>query len=182
MSKKNIHFFAMRDDLVEVLDAAKQIMSFKFAQGTDDERLPIVYQSVLDVPGFSVATSGDQNHCPRYLLIPEDALPVPRTVVMNDGRVRNFLNEGGQPSSVSLIPGGLYSSGGIIIAGDINTMTADQWTQNLHKVLRKFFTMHFKRVNGVYVGKQAYQKLKEGWRLNSSIKAPVFTDLAEPLS
>ncbi|WP_416638338.1 hypothetical protein [Pseudomonas sp. OHS18] len=152
MSKRNIHFFALRDDLVEVLEAAQKVVAFKFAQGTDDERLPIVYQTVSDVPRFAVATSGDQNHCPRYLLIPEDAVPIPREVVMNDGRVKNFLNEGMQPSSVSLIPGGLYSPGRIVIAGDVNTMTADEWTQNLQKVLRKLFTKHFKKVNGVYVG------------------------------
>jgi len=179
MSKGRITFYASRDDLVELFLTNFENGKYKYALGLDDDRLPVVFESVLDIPGFSEPKFGDQVHEAKYLLIPVDSAPVSRPFVMNDGRLKNFLHSVDQPSSVRLIPGGTYMPGKLVVAGEISLMKADIWSQDLFKTFRKAFAKRFKKINGIYVSVQAYEKFKQGYRLNASVTAPLFTDLAE---
>lgn len=179
MAKRSITFYASRDDLIDLILSDVKDGRHKYALGLDDERLPIVFDSVLDIPGFSEPKFGGQAHEAKYLLIPVDSVPVPRPFVMNDGRIKNFLHSVDQSSSVRLIPGGVYMPSKLVVAGEINVMKADTWSHDLLKTFRRAFAKRFRNINGVYVGVQAYEKFKQGYRLNASITAPLFTDLVE---
>lgn len=171
-------FFATHNDLSEVLRAVASKTSFSFASLADDQDVGLeIYNSVLELPDLSVAVYGDLNHEKSYLLIENDAVPKLRNVMQRRGEVKKIFDQLSHPESVMLKPGGVMGNYECIIAGQIGTVSDNQWSVELYKSLLREFKKRFKKVKAFYVGSLAMEKLESRVRLTGSVKSPPKFDL-----
>ncbi len=178
MPRKQFSFFAAQDDLVEVLEAVTSKTSYRFVSIDDIKNdTPCIYGSVAELTNLSIAVYGDNNREKSYLLISPDVKPKTRQVKKRKGGVNYFLDQISHPESVFFSPGGVFGEFECIIAGQIGTISDDEWSTELYKVLFAEFKKRFKKIKSYYVGRIAVKKLGDGVRLTSNIKTPLKYDL-----
>lgn len=82
------------------------------------------------------------------------------------------------PESVLIRPGGVLEGAECIIAGQIGTVSNDDWSLTLYKKMAAGIKKDFQKIKAFYVGKNAMEKMKDGFRLTSNIKSPAEYDLS----
>lgn len=178
MSKKQFSFFAAHDDLVELLKAVASKNHFRFARADNiQDGTPYIYQSVDELVDISISIFGDQNREKYYLLIDTKENPKVREVEQRKGGVKYILDQLSHPESVVFKPGGLLKNSDCIIAGQIGTVSNNEWSKGLYNALFTEFNKRFTKIKSFYVGKNAARKLDEGFRLTTNIKSPLEYDL-----
>ena len=60
---------------------------------------------------------------------------------------------------------------------ELGTISEDNWSLELYKVLFAEFSKQFTEIKSFYVGKGAVKKLGDGVRLTTNIKSPIEYDL-----
>ena len=170
MRGKALIFFATRDELIDIFKDVSKKIDFKLF------RIDDIHNNQIEDIGISIA--GDQLLGKHYLLIPKNKEPKRRKVILRSGNGLTYhADQGNNPSSVLLMPGGVYKNYEAIISGEINTVSKDEWSQELYKILSKEFKKKFKRINVPYVSPIAVEKLEAGVRLTKSIDSPTLYDL-----
>ncbi len=66
-----------------------------------------------------------------------------------------------------------------IIEGDIGTVSKDSESQELYNIFLKALRTVFLKKKGAYVGKEAFELLKKGWRLTQSAGRPTAYDFKD---
>ncbi|QPJ63226.1 MAG: hypothetical protein G3M70_15630 [Candidatus Nitronauta litoralis] len=179
MAKRQLSFFATRNDLSKVLEVVASRTLFCFASYMDDqEGFPKIYRSILDLPNLSVSVNGELNRENSYLLIENGVTPKIRHIEQRRGGTRKLFDQLSHPESVLLKPGGVMGEFECIIAGQIGTVSDNQWSGDLYKDLLREFKKRFKKVKAFYVGSSAMEKLEAGVRLTSNVKSPPEYDLS----
>lgn len=177
MKKTQLSFFATKNDLLDVLETVAFKTSFCFACLDDNRTSTEVYQSVADIDDLSIATFGDQNKEKTYLLIDPEKKPNVRSVEQRNGGTKNFFDQRSHPESVFIRPGGVYKNFECIVAGQIGTISQEQWSESLYKLLSATLRKQFTKVKSYYVGAEALEKLEQGVRLTANMKSPIEYDL-----
>lgn len=179
MRGKALIFFATRDELIDIFKDVSKKIDFKLFRIDDIHNNQIeVYESIDEIEDIGISIAGDQLLGKHYLLIPKNKEPKRRKVILRSGNGLTYhADQGNNPSSVLLMPGGVYKNYEAIISGEINTVSKDEWSQELYKILSKEFKKKFKRINVPYVSPIAVEKLEAGVRLTKSIDSPTLYDL-----
>ncbi|MDZ4151340.1 hypothetical protein [Methylicorpusculum sp.] len=178
MIKKQLSFYATRDDLLKVLEAAASKTNFYYAcVGQSDNGLPIVYEAANAIPNFSGALYGDLNRESFCLLIEPNVEPGVRVVEQSNGGVKYFFDQVSHPASVVLKPGGVLDDSECIISGQVGTISQDKWSEEIYKSVAASFRKQFTKIKSFYVGSEASEKLDLGFRLTTNIKSPTEYDL-----
>ena len=179
MRGKALMFFATGDELVNIFKEVSSKINFKLFRIDDIYNNQIeVYESIDEIEDIGISISGDQVLDKRYLLIPKNNEPKTRKVELKSGNGFTYhADQGNNPSSVLFEPGGVYKNYEAIISGQINTVSKDEWSQELYKILSKEFKKKFEKINVPYVSTNAAKKLDEGVRLTKSIDMPPLYDL-----
>jgi len=177
MKNKQLSFFATTNDLIEILETAASKTSFCFALLKDKSDYPSVYRSVANIEDLSVATFGDQNKEKMYLLIDPETKPNIRSVEQRNDGTKIFFDQRSHPESVVLRPGGVFKNFECIIAGQVGTISQDQWSESFYRLLSAILKKQFTKVKSFYVGAEALEKLDQGVRLTNNIKSPIEYDL-----
>jgi hypothetical protein len=177
MAKKQLFFYATTNDLLDVLETAASKTSFSFAHINEKSKPPEVYQNFTDIDDLSIANFGDQNKEKFYLLINPEAKPKIRIVEQRNGGVKMFFDQRSHPESVLLRPGGVFKEFECIVAGQIGTISQDQWSESLYKLLAATLRKQFTKIKSFYVGAEALVKLDQRVRLTTNMKCPIEYDL-----
>jgi hypothetical protein len=178
MAKKQLSFFATKNDLLKALEAVTSKADFVFVcMSRSENSLPVVYETANAIPDFAVALHGDLNKEDFCLLIEPNVEPKVREVEQRNGGVKYFLDQGSHPISVVLKPGGVLNDAECIISGQIGTISQDKWSEEIYKIISASFRKQFTKIKSFYVGPEALERLDQGFRLTSNIKSPVEYDL-----
>lgn len=177
MARKQISFFATRVDICEVLEETALKTNYLFSCLDINSEVPKVYQRVDELDDLSVALCGDQSREKFYLLICPGADPITRAVEQSSGEQRYFFDQLSHPASVMLRPGGVMKDLDCIICGQLGTVSNDEWSEALYKVLSASIRKRFTKIKSYYLGTEAIEKMDEGYRLTSSVNAPKEYDL-----
>ncbi|BFM49935.1 hypothetical protein [Marinomonas sp. THO17] len=176
MAKNQISFFATQNDLLLVLNDVRLKVPYVFSFQEKSEE-PSVYESPEEIEDLGFISVGDQNQSELYLLIAPGDEPKARSVEQRNGDIKRFYDQMSHPRSVSFRAGGLLNDSSCIIAGQVGTVSDDEWSIALYKGIVSSIKKRFTKIKSFYVGDEAAKKLDEGYRLTANIKSPVDYDL-----
>lgn len=177
MARNQLSFFATRADLELVLRVLESTRALQFVvAGLFDSAHVQTKDSLLSTPSLGIVKFGDLNHETRYLVANRD-LPIQiRTVPQRRGGVKFALDQQANPRSIAFQAGGQLGER-CLIAGQVGTASDDQNSLELFRKFSRAFQDQFTKIKSYYVGKEAAELLKKGWRLTSNAKSPALYDL-----
>lgn len=170
------HFFATALDLLPVTAGAEAQMSVQYVlTGLFESAELIARHRAADLPDFGVASAGDKDHLPQYLVASASARIALRAVPQKQGGTRYAIDQLANPETILFAPGGTYGEVAVI-SGRVGSVHADA----VAKALLEAFTRgikKFRRVRSYYVGPEAERLWQAGCRLTASLGSPREYDL-----
>ncbi|MDO7846237.1 hypothetical protein Q5H92_07715 [Hymenobacter sp. M29] len=173
-----LYFFLTPNELVSVIQSFESNYTVSYYEAgmfpsPDNPMIP----SLLEVKSLGYLTIGDWNHSPDYLLAaPSDEIIV-RKITLRKGGYSYSVDQYENPAMAVFKPSGLLTPG-ILIAGSLQIGTRSSYSGLLFQGLTKIIKKHTRRIGTFYVGSDAEEKLKLGWRLVTSASSPKEYDLA----
>jgi hypothetical protein len=174
---KQVHFFALRDDFIPVIEAIEASVQLKYAR-TGNFQKPEVeeYLDALNIPNLGVADSGSAITGAHYLVCKRDTPVRTRSFALKDGSARFGVDQLRNPDSVILTPAGRWKDD-IILGGRVATVSDSMPAQELMKLFNGAMRKQFTKVRAFYVGPHALTWLHSGKRLTISDQSPHEFDL-----
>jgi hypothetical protein len=180
MKSKQIMYFTVLADMEPILkkvESAVGISYFKTGM-FDDQDIPH-YSSIFDAPNIGFTLSGDWNRIDDYLVMPKGTLLDIQEYPQRKGGIRYAVDQSANKRSIVLKLGGIYKGEeNILVAGRIGTISETEFSLEMFKLFSSLVRKEFKRIGTFYVGKNAEEKLRSGWRLVTNDKSPKEYDLA----
>ncbi|GIW82867.1 MAG: hypothetical protein KatS3mg105_4674 [Gemmatales bacterium] len=174
-----VNFFATREDILPGLRHIEQQLSVVFYDGDlldTNDIVPIL--SLSDIETVGISQFG--NHCldKVYEIVPTESKMTVREVIQYKGWgrgrrtpenqiIKYQLVHAEEPfSSVGFRPGGLYKDE-CLIDGAVWNGGEGRESLAFYRQIRKILLKGFKHVNEYWLGPEAFQLLKQGFRLCS---------------
>ncbi|MGD9720803.1 MAG: hypothetical protein AB7O59_14025 [Pirellulales bacterium] len=177
---RSLYFFATKQDVESLIAAVEAHRDLLYVRaGMSDDVELVSFTSGLHLPGLGVATVGDWNREPWWLIVDRTQSVELRSVLQRRGGTRHAIDQILNPASVAFEPGGLHCEN-VIIAGQVGTCTDDPTSKDLVNLFAREIRRHFKRIRSFFVGPQAEEMLDAGCRLTTSIKSSKDYDLFRP--
>ncbi|KAB0685729.1 hypothetical protein [Burkholderia territorii] len=183
---KRIHFFATKNDTLSVTDEVERKLELKYIlthhtvyQKYDDAP---IYETARNIPEIGSAAGSQTTRCENYLVVERNVPVSPVTEFFGEllpegGKWYTFYRAGNCPEGVEFNAGGMWSST-IMINGLVRTWSDDSAAQRLMRLFASAMKKQFQeKINGYWIGAEAYQFLKNGGRLTQSADAPSEFDL-----
>src|SRR6266576_168053 len=173
------HFFAAGDDLLPVFESveAKRSLSYTLCGLFPTRELTSVAAG-LDIPGLrSPAPYPSAIACPQYLVIAAGASVVVREVSQKAGGVLYAIDQQANPDSIIIQPGGLYPPD-VILHGRVGTASSAPFAVQLQRAFSTAIAKMFEHIRAFYVGPEAREFWRRGYRLTPSAQSPREYDLA----
>lgn len=178
MKSRQAFFFATLVDINPVLEGIEGLFAVSYHKtGLFDNRDIPFYKTVFDVPNLGYTLHGDWNYTDTYLVMPKEELLVIRNVPQRAGGTKYAVDQALNLDSVTLTMGGQYlKKENILVAGKVGTISDTLFSLDYFK---KFTSQlrKFKKIGSFYVGKEAEEKLRNGWRLVTDDGRPKEYDL-----
>lgn len=196
---RRLHFFATGADLRPALEAVERAERLRYLPTGLFETPPQPRDSLLDLPGLGIATTGEWNSEPSYLVTRRDNQVSARRIPQRRGGVLWALDQLVNPTSVRLLPGGVMErealleeearlvkrgiavasavERGLIIAGKVDTASGDPGSLALFRLFLKEFTKRFRRIQAVWLGPEAEARFDNGARLTCGVGWSIECDL-----
>ncbi|SNU89468.1 hypothetical protein [Pandoraea sputorum] len=181
---KRIHFFATRNDMLAVTDLVERKIPVTYVrshQSLFPEYRGDVgrYESAVDIPRLGDAVRGQTSSCERYIVVNRFTRVDPVARTYRDETVEDY-ELGNCPEGVELNAGGFWE-GEVLINGLIQTWSEGALGQQLmRKFLSSIKTTFKVRLNGYWIGLEAYQFLEGGGRLTLNVDANSSFDITLP--
>jgi hypothetical protein len=176
---KRVHFFATKDDLLLVLRSLEGGRPIRYTRaGRVIGPVPEIWKSGEDLPQLGNATGDQVVVCDQFLITEEIPTIRVESRRMSTGEMRFDVYQSGNPDSVVLAPGGLWTDGAII-SGSIATISESQTSHSLMRSARSAVKKQFTRVRAFWVGPEALVALRSGRRLTTAVQSPPEYDLRE---
>jgi hypothetical protein len=166
-----LHFYATRADLLTVLTTIQSTEAIKYVQAgyADTDEFPVFY-SAEEIHDLGTTRADGWTSAKRYLIMGKD-VDVNIEQSMLDGRARFSIYSGINPTAVELSPSGILREG-FLIYGRLANLDLTDESKRLQRKLTRIFKKHFQRVEYAFVGNEAFELLKAGWRLSQAVQNP----------
>ena len=174
---KQIQFFALKEDLLPVLEAVEREGALKYIR--TGNRLSADFETFLhggDIPNLGKATRESAISCDTFLV----------TDVTQPVRVREIRGSGGVPrycmdqlinaETVTLTPAGVWNED-VSLCGRVATVSDSAVAQALMKRFNSAFRSHFSKIKAYRVGRGARALLDAGKRLTIAEQSSGSVDL-----
>ena len=173
-----LYFFLTPDELMAVIQSFESTHTVSYYEaGMFPSPANPVITSLLEEKSLGYLTIGDWNHSPDYLLAaPSDEIIV-RKITLRKGGYSYSVDQGENPDMAIFKPSGLLTQG-ILVAGSLQIGTRSSYSGLLFQALTKIIKKHARRIGAFYVGSDAEEKLRFGWRLVTTASSPKEYDLA----
>jgi hypothetical protein len=177
MARNQFSFFATKADLESVLRAVESVRPLQFVVvGVFDSADVQSKHSLLGTPSIGTVRFADASNETRYLVAHRD-LPIEiRTVPQRAGGVKFAIDQQANPQTIGFQPSGEFGEK-CLIAGQVGTVSDHRNSLDLFREFSREFQRQFTKIKSYYVGKDALELLKKGWRLTSNAKSPPLYDL-----
>lgn len=177
MAEKRIQIFATKLDIVPLLWEIEEERPLQFvlsgiSYSPDIEAM----QSLADMPMLGNAEVGASIQLPSYLTADREALIKVRPIPQREGGTQYAVDQMANPQTIVFRPGGIYQ-GEILLAGAMGTISADVKSSEIFKLFTKVIRSQFTKIKSFYVGNDAMQLLRAGWRLTVNAQSPALYDL-----
>ncbi|MGI4735462.1 MAG: hypothetical protein ACRYG7_09805 [Janthinobacterium lividum] len=168
----SLYFFltpAEQVALLEVFETRYKVAYYR--AGTSPMPNAPAISSLLDEESLGYLTIGDWNHSPSYLLtFPEERVVV-REITLRKGGYAYAVDQGENPALARLRPSGQFTEG-ILVAGSVETFSRSSYSGLLFQALVKLLKQRTRRIGMSWVGPEAEEKMRLGWRLVTIASSP----------
>jgi len=176
---KYIHFYATKDDFLEIFNIVDAKKSLRYVlAGHSETKNPPYHIHGKDIPDLGRATSESSISCDTFLVY--DSLNVIELIQLkpDGGRQRFYVGQRVNPETVAITLGGLWKNG-VLISGRIATISETDGAQSLMKLFYSAIQKSFVKIRAFYVGPDAYKLMRSGHRLTQAEQSPPEYDLKE---
>jgi hypothetical protein len=178
MKSRQIFFFATMADIEPIVKSIETSFSIQYYEmGLFDTKTKDSYNSVYEISNFGFPKVGDWNKDLRLMAIPKIIPLVLRKVPQKAGGIKYAIDPLENQTSICFQFGGIYQDG-ILLGGSCGTSFLNDFSLEIFNDFSKKVKKSFKRIGTFYVGKEAEEKLRDGWRLVTNEKSPKEYDLA----
>lgn len=174
----SLYFFLTPAEQVAVLkafEARYQVAYYRADTSAVPEASAIA--SLVNEPSLGHLAIGDWNHSPSYLLsFPEEGVVV-REISLRKGGYAYAVDQGQNPTLARLRPSGQLAEG-VLVVGSLETFSRASYSGLLFQAFSKLLKQRTRYMGSFWVGPEAEEKLRLGWRLITSVTSPREYDLA----
>jgi hypothetical protein len=179
---KTIYFFAIKEDLLAILELVDGKGPLKYALTGNFLKDEVangisVFNTGAEIPNLGKAGGDSSTICDAFLVCERETQITLRAFQGNDGE-RVCLDQLANPDSVVFLPGGIWNED-VVIQGHVGTASDSELSQALMKRFQSAIKKSFTKVKAFYVGPHALEFLESGKRLTSSARSPREYDLAK---
>lgn len=172
-----ILFFALKDDLLPLLEAVERHGPLKYIRtGIYREPTYDVAHRGADLPSLGKATSESAITSQSFLVCEPVVRVKVRPVDLHSGGTNYHIDQLVNPDTVIFTPGGLWTEE-ILLYGRFATASLSGPAKHLMTRFRHQIKKHFVRVKAYHVGPNALVLLKAGKRLTIAQQSPPDMDL-----
>ncbi|WP_343657921.1 hypothetical protein [Chryseobacterium sp.] len=165
MTSKQVLFFATKSDIENIIMDIEASYPIKYYEmGLFDTRSDKYFDSVAEIPDFGTPRSGDWNRDLRLMAMPKNLSMIIRDIDQKKGGVKYAVDPVLNHISICFQFGGIYKEG-VIIAGSCFTTNPNEFSLEVFKDFSSKIRKSFKKIDKFYVGPDAEEKLRDGWRL-----------------
>lgn len=174
---KHILFFALKDDLLPMLELVESKGALKYARMGNFASHEIkdgisVFENGMGIPNLGKASADSAAACEAFLVC-ERGTPVNLRPVQGE---RVCVDQLANPDSVEFKPGGIWNED-VLLHGRIATASESAISQALMKRFQAAVKKTFSKVKAFYVGPKALVLLESGKRLTISVQSAREFDL-----
>jgi hypothetical protein len=165
-------------DIEPIIKSIESSFSIKyFEMGLFNSKTTNTYNSVFDIQNFGFPKVGDWNRDLRLIAIPKELSLIIREVPQKTGDIKYAIDPFENHVCICFQFGGIYQDG-ILLAGNCFATSPNDFSLKIFKDFSLKIKKNFKKIGSFYVGEEAEEKLKSGWRLVTNEKSPKEYDLA----
>ena len=177
MKSKQILIFSEISDIEPIFNEVEGCIKLHYFKTglLDDSNIPH-FDSFLKFPNLGFVSNGDWNHIDGYLAIPYENNINIRDVPQKSGGMKYAVDQKINSESVHIKLGGIYNEN-ILVAGVISTISDDEYSLKLFKLLSDKIKKRFSKIGSFFVGDKAKIRLESGCRLVTIDKSPPEYDL-----
>jgi hypothetical protein len=173
----HILFFALKDDLLPVLEAVEHNGPLKYIRtGIYLKPTFDVVHRGADLPSLGKATSESAATCQSFLVCEPGETVSMRPVALDSGGTNYHIDQLVNPDTVIFTPGGLWNEE-IVLYGRFATVSLSEPAKRLMTRFSDQVKKHFVRVKAYHVGPKALGLLEAGKRLTIAQQSPRDVDL-----
>jgi hypothetical protein len=174
---KHVLFFALKEDLLPVLELVESKGALKYARMGNFARHEIkdgisVFDTGAGIPNLGKASADSVAACEAFLVCERES-PVNLRPVQGE---RVCIDQLANPDSVEFKPGGIWNED-VVLHGRIATASDSEVSKALMKRFQAAVKKNFSKVKAFYVGPKALALLESGKRLTISAQSPREFDL-----
>jgi hypothetical protein len=173
---KQIHFFALKEDILLVLGAIERDAKLQYTRmGLFSAPAKDSFEEGGGIPSLGEATTDSASSGQSFLVAKSSYQIGIRPIkvgIENRYAIDQLMNQ----DTVVFSHGGLWSKD-FVISGRVSTVSDSIEAQWLMKRFGSAFKRNFSKVKAFYVGPQALSLLNAGKRLTASIHSPEEYDL-----
>jgi hypothetical protein len=138
------------------------------------------YNSILELPNLSMTKFGSWISLDnRFMLVPKNSDIKVREIPQKKGGIKYAIDPMHNPINIELSTGGIYILiENVLVAGRIGITSDCTFSNDIFNSLSKKIKKEFEKIGTFYVGKDAEEKLHQGWRLVTNHKSPKEYDLS----
>jgi hypothetical protein len=172
------HFFATADDLMPVFARAEsgRALTYTLTGLLESPRLTTVARGADLATLRAPASAPDAIGGPAYLVTAAGAAVRTREVPQRDGGVRYAVDQLSNPDSVALAHGAFFGPD-VLLNGWVGTASDSPMSKALFRAFASAVGKQFARIKAFWVGPQAADFLRRGYRLTGSAHSPREYDL-----
>lgn len=177
MKSKQILFFATAIDIQPIMESLESLYQVKYYEmGLFDIKPNSYYDSISEIPNFCIPEYSDWNRDLRVMMLPKSSLLRIREVPQRSGGLKYAIDPLENQVSICFQFGGTYQEG-ILLGGSCGTSFLNDFSIKIFKEFSLRLKKEFRKIGNFYVGKDAEEKLKSGWRLVTNEKISKDFDL-----
>jgi hypothetical protein len=178
---KTIHFHALKDDLLLMLELVEQQGSLKyvrignFVKNELNEGIGVI-ENARQIPHLGQATAASSTASQSFLVSARNTQINLRNLRGTAGVERVCLDQLVNPDTVVMNPGGMWGED-VLLEGQIGTASSSPISQGLMKRFNAAIRKTYQKIRALYVGPRALVLLESGKRLTMSAQAAPEFDL-----
>ncbi|MER9867629.1 hypothetical protein NKJ35_10595 [Mesorhizobium sp. M0136] len=173
---KQVHFFALKDDLLPMLEAVEHVIPIKYILMGQFPTMEFeTFTNGRQIPSLGQSATGSASSGQSFLVTRRD-IPIEVRPIKTVFGIRYSLDQLINPDTVTLSPGGRWGED-VVINGRVATASDAPLAQELMKIFSRAFRKQFSKVRAFYVGPGAAILLDAGKRLTAAEQSPREFDL-----
>jgi hypothetical protein len=177
MTRNQSMFYATAKDIAVVLSTLESQKGLEYTRtGQFDASKPQTYRSYIEIRNLGMASHPTAIANPSYLVSLRGTPIRARRIIQNTGKHRFAFDQRLNEDTVALSPGGRYGSD-IILYGMIGTVSDTAVSISLYKFMVNALRERFDKIDEFFVGPEALQLGKAGFRLTDAVSTTSEFDL-----